>query len=66
MPEREKPIVVPCENYDPETVRAALLEALAPLGGLVWVRPGMRVGIKLNLCAARKPEHTAYSVPPPS
>jgi len=63
MPEREKPIVVPCENYDPETVRAALLEALAPLGGLDWVRPGMRVGIKLNLCAARKPEAAATTHP---
>ena len=63
MGEKAKLAIVPCETYAPETVRAALLEALAPLGGLDWVRPGMRVGIKLNLCAARKPEAAATTHP---
>ena len=63
MGERGKLTIVPCENYAPETVRAALLEVLEPLGGLEWVRPGMRVGIKLNLCAARKPEAAATTHP---
>ena len=63
MGERGKLAIVPCESYAPETVRAALLEVLEPLGGLEWVRPGMRVGIKLNLCAARKPEAAATTHP---
>ena len=63
MSEKAKLAIVPCETYAPEAVRAALLEALAPLGGLDWVRPGMRVGIKLNLCAARKPEAAATTHP---
>ncbi len=63
MSERAKLSIVPCENYAPETVRAALLKALEPLGGLDWVRPGMRVGVKLNLCAGRKPEAAATTHP---
>ena len=63
MSERAKLAIVPCEDYAPETVRAALLAALEDVGGLDWVRPGMRVGIKLNLCAPRKPEHAATTHP---
>ena len=54
MPE-PKLSIVPCGDYTPETVRAALVSALDAVGGLDWVTPGMRIGIKLNLCAARKP-----------
>ncbi|MBQ3275982.1 MAG: DUF362 domain-containing protein [Oscillospiraceae bacterium] len=61
--ENNKVTIVPCEDYAPETVRAALLRALDPLGGLDWVRPGMRVGLKLNLCAGRKPEAAATTHP---
>ena len=35
--------VVPCPSYDPAVCRAALEAVLAPLGGLDWVRPGMRI-----------------------
>ena len=55
--------IVPCESYSEETVRAALESALSAVGGLGWVKPGMRVGIKLNLCAARKPEQAATTHP---
>ena len=48
MPE-PKLSIVPCGDYTPETVRAALLAALDAVGGLDWVKPGMRIGIKLNL-----------------
>ena len=63
MPEKEKLTIVPCAGYEPETVRAALETALSAVGGLDWVRPGMRVGVKLNLCAARRPEQAATTHP---
>lgn len=52
-----------CPDYSPEKVRAALESAIADLGGLDWVCPGMRIGIKLNLCAAMKPEAAATTHP---
>ena len=55
--------IAPCEHYTELGCRAALEGVLAPLGGLDWVRPGMRVGIKVNLVAAMKPE-TAATVHP--
>lgn len=57
------PALVPCTDYEPETVRAALMAALEAVGGLDWVRPGMRIGLKLNLCAAMKPETAATTHP---
>jgi len=63
MPEKAKLTLVPCADYAPETVRAALTEALSAMGGLDWVRPGMRIGVKLNLCAPRKPEQAATTHP---
>ena len=50
------PALVPCADYDAASVRPALLAAIEAAGGLDWVRPGMRIGVKLNLCAAKKPE----------
>ena len=38
--------VARCADYAPEAVTRALRAALEPLGGLDWVKPGMRVGIK--------------------
>lgn len=55
--------IVPCGDYAPETVRAALVSALDAVGGLDLVKPGMRIGIKLNLCAARRPEQAATTHP---
>ncbi len=51
--------IVPCEDYDDVRVEAALREALAPIGGLDFVQPGMRVGLKVNLVIAMKPENAA-------
>ena len=51
--------VVRCENYDAETVKAALAEALAPIGGLNWVQPGMKIAVKVNLLMRAKPEKAA-------
>ncbi len=55
--------IAPCGTYDDECVETALREALAPIGGLDFVRPGMTVGVKVNLVTAMKPE-TAATVHP--
>ena len=57
------PVLIPCPDYRQETVRNALEQALEAAGGLEWVKPGMRIGIKLNLCAAKKPEAAATTHP---
>ena len=55
--------IVSCERYVDAEVASALRRALEPLGGLEFVRPGMRVAVKLNLVTAMKPE-TAATVHP--
>ncbi len=55
--------VVPCDSYDPALAGAALEQALAPLGGLAWVTPGMTVAIKANLVTFLKPEAAATTHP---
>lgn len=56
-------VVVPCANYSPGETRAAMERVLAPLGGLDWVTPGMRVAIKANLVTSSKPEQAATTHP---
>ncbi len=51
--------VVPCGDYDDANVEAALRAALEPIRGLDFVRPGMTVGVKVNLVMAMKPEGAA-------
>lgn len=55
--------VVPCDDYDDERVASALRAALEPIHGLDFVRPGMTVGVKVNLVTAMKPD-TAATVHP--
>ena len=63
MPCESVPALFSCEDYDPPRVRDSLVRALEAVGGLDWVSPGMRVGLKLNLCAARRPEQAATTHP---
>lgn len=56
-------VLTPCVNYAPETVAAALDRALEPLGGLSWVKPGMRIALKANLVSFLKPERAATTHP---
>ena len=51
--------IVPCGSYDMGEARAALSAALAPLGGLDWVRPGMKIAVKVNLISAMRPDAAA-------
>lgn len=53
--------VVPCSDY--ANAENALRAAIEAIGGLDFVRPGMRVAIKANLVAAMKPEQAATTHP---
>ncbi len=55
--------IVPCRDYSPEALDAALRAALEPLGGLDWVKPGMTVAIKTNLISRMPPESAAVTHP---
>lgn len=54
--------IVPCTDYEPSTVRAALERAIREAGGLPELT-GKRVGIKANLVSAMKPEEAATTHP---
>ena len=56
-------VLVGCADYAHDTARAALERVLAPLGGLDWVRPGMKIVIKVNLVTFAKPERAATTHP---
>ncbi len=55
--------IVACPSYEEEVVTQALADVLAPLGGLDWVRPGMKIAIKANLVSMMKPEAAATTHP---
>ena len=55
--------IVSCPSYDAAVCREALLQVLEPVGGLDFVKPGMRVGIKANLVSFLKPEAGATTHP---
>ncbi len=62
--ENTKPItIVPCDNYEEATVREALDGALTNIGGLDFVKPGMKVAIKANLVSMMAPEKAATTHP---
>ena len=56
-------VIAPCGGYTERGVLEALERVLAPLGGLDWVSPGMKIAIKVNLVAAAKPEKAATTHP---
>lgn len=55
--------VAACATYEPAICRQALLQVLAPLGGLDFVSKGMKIAIKANLVAAMRPERAATTHP---
>ena len=55
--------VVSLDEYEPAAARAALEKLLEQIGGLDFVRPGMKVGVKVNLVSAMKPETAATTHP---
>lgn len=52
-----------CSQYAIEEARSALVEAMAPFGGLDWVREGMTIGIKANLVTYFHPDSAATTHP---
>ena len=60
---KDHPALAPCRDYESQTARKALEAAIRDAGGLDWVKKGMRIGVKLNLCAAKKPEEAATTHP---
>ncbi len=55
--------IVPCATYDPREVNEALTSLLSPIGGLDWVKAGMKIVIKANLVSMMKPEAAATTHP---
>ncbi len=55
--------IVGCKDYEAQTCADALSAVLAPLGGLDWVKPGMKVVIKANLVSPMKPDRAATTHP---
>ena len=55
--------IVRMEEYTPEEAKRALTEALAPFGGVDWVKEGMKIAVKVNLLTARKPEDATTTHP---
>ena len=55
--------IASCESYETAQVRAALTEAIGAVGGLDFISPGMRVGIKANLVSAMEPGAGATTHP---
>jgi len=55
--------IVSCPDYDLPTVRASIKEALNQIGGLDFVKSGMKIVIKANLVSMMKPESAATTHP---
>lgn len=55
--------LVPCESYEDAECSRAMDAVLEPVGGLDWVRPGMKIAVKVNLVSAMRPETAATTHP---
>ncbi len=55
--------IAACNSYEPSEIRDALEKILEPLGGLSWVKAGMRIAIKANLVSMMKPDAAATTHP---
>ena len=55
--------ITKCSSYEIEEVEQALIKVLDPIGGLDFVKPGMKIAVKLNLVAPMKPD-TAATIHP--
>lgn len=56
-------VIVSCSDYTEAEVMPALERVIKPLGGLDWVRPGMKIAIKVNLVTFAKPEKAVTTHP---
>ena len=56
-------VIVECKDYSEECVQSAFDELINELGGLDWVKSGMKIVIKANLVTFLKPETAATTHP---
>ncbi len=55
--------VIGCDDYSREKVHESLTAALDEIGGLDWVKPGMKIAVKANLVSFLPPERAATTHP---
>lgn len=55
--------VTKCDSYNSDEVKKALSEALEAIGGLDWVKAGMKIAIKANLVSFMTPDKAATTHP---
>lgn len=55
--------VVRCNDYDKSNIQKAMDELIDIVGGLDFIKPGMKVAIKANLVTFMKPEEAATTHP---
>ena len=55
--------VIKCNSYDSAEVKKALTEALDAVGGLSWIKSGMKIAIKANLVSFIAPDKAATTHP---
>ncbi|MBQ1405970.1 MAG: DUF362 domain-containing protein [Oscillospiraceae bacterium] len=55
--------LAPCASYDSAVCKSALERVIAETGGLDWILPGMRIGVKANLVSMMKPDAAATTHP---
>lgn len=55
--------VIKCDSYNSDEVKKALGEAIEAVGGLSWVKDGMKIAIKANLVSFMSPDKAATTHP---
>ncbi len=55
--------IVPCADYNPDTVTEALDALLDSFDALDWIQPGMKIAVKTNLVTALRPEAAGTTHP---
>ena len=55
--------VIKCDSYDAAEVKEALAAAISAVGGLDWVKEGMKIAIKANLVSFMSPDKAATTHP---
>ena len=56
-------VITECENYEASVVAEAFDRLLDPIGGLDWVKPGMKVAVKVNFVLPKSPDKAATTHP---
>ncbi|MEG1560494.1 MAG: DUF362 domain-containing protein [Clostridia bacterium] len=55
--------IVPCLEYTPDAIDAAMDSVIEKIGGLDFIKPGMKIAIKANLVMLKKPDSAATTHP---